>query len=79
MEASIIDLRYHMNDVLKALRRNEDVKVFYHGKIEAILSPVVSQNKRSVREHPFCGMLANEKTSVAETMKKLRGFRYDSL
>ena len=32
MQATIVDLRYQMNDVLKALDRNEDVEILYRGK-----------------------------------------------
>lgn len=32
MQASIVDLRYRMNDILKALARNEEVEILYHGK-----------------------------------------------
>ena len=32
MKASVVDLRYKMNDILKALDRNEKVAILYHGK-----------------------------------------------
>ena len=35
MKASIVDLRYRMNDVLKALERSEDVDILYHGRVWA--------------------------------------------
>ncbi len=34
MTASVVELRYKMNDVLKALNRNEDVSILYHGKVK---------------------------------------------
>lgn len=39
MKASIVDLRYKMNDVLKALDRNEQVTILYHGKIKGVIMP----------------------------------------
>ena len=39
MRATVVDLRYKMNDVLKALERNEKVTVLYRGKIKGVLVP----------------------------------------
>lgn len=39
MEATVVDLQYHMNEVLKALDRNESVNVLYHGRIKGIIRP----------------------------------------
>jgi len=40
MKASIVDLRYKMNEVIKALERNETVTVLYHGKEKGVITPV---------------------------------------
>ncbi len=45
MKATVVDLRYKMNDVLKALDRNEKVTVLYRGKVRGILIPVEKQKK----------------------------------
>ncbi len=37
MQATIVDLRYRMNDVLKALDRNEDVEILCRGKKMGVL------------------------------------------
>jgi hypothetical protein len=79
MEASILDLRYHMKKVLQALDRNEEVKIFYHGKLKGILTPAQSKSKVKAEEHPFFGMHKNEKMSVDEMMNQLRGDRYHAL
>ncbi|MDU9050802.1 MAG: hypothetical protein Q3M30_18285 [Candidatus Electrothrix sp. Rat3] len=81
MQASIVDLRYKMNDVLKALERNEKVSVLYRGKIKGVLVPsstASKQNKKKkISEHPFFGMApADSVKSVAEEMNELRGGRY---
>lgn len=33
MKASIVDLRYHMKEILKALDRNEPVEILYRGNV----------------------------------------------
>lgn len=77
MEASIIDLRYKMKSVLKSLERNEDVKIYYHNTwIGTIIPRKQEQSEKSVKDHPFFGMHAADKTSVEEHMQKLRGERY---
>ncbi len=79
MDASIVDLRYKMKDVLKALERKEKVCIRYHGKIKGVITPVGKCNAINVKEHPFFGMKKGEKCSVEEQMKKLRGSRYDAV
>ncbi len=81
MKASVVDLRYQMRDILKALDRGEEVKIFYHKKIKGIIKPVnqLETTLKSVRAHPFCGMLKGSNLSVQEQMKKLRGGRYNDL
>ena len=79
MEASIVDLRYKMNDVLKALERNEKVTVSYRGKVKAVLlsSPISDKPTQKISEHPFFGMLLTDsEKSVTEEMSELRGERY---
>jgi antitoxin (DNA-binding transcriptional repressor) of toxin-antitoxin stability system len=79
MQATIVDLRYRMREVLEALSRNEDVTVLYYGKKIAKLISIQKcsdQKKKSPKKHPFLGMLSQESTSVAEQMAKLRGGRY---
>ncbi len=76
MEASIVDLRYKMSDVLKALDRNESVTVLYHGKVKAIMTPARKEQKHSIKDHPFYGMASDDNKSVPEIMDELRGARY---
>lgn len=81
MQASVVDLRYHMKEVLRALDRNEEITVLYHGKRKAKLIPIQAQKifLAKVAQHPFFGMLKNEKGSVSQMMDKLRGSRYDAI
>lgn len=75
MEASIKDLRYHMKKVLQALDRNEEVKIYYHGKLKAILTPAKSVSKVKVKDHPFFGMYKDNDESVDDMMAQLRNDR----
>jgi antitoxin (DNA-binding transcriptional repressor) of toxin-antitoxin stability system len=81
MKATVVDLRYKMNDVLKALDRNEKVTVLYRGKVKGTLVPAKKQKKNlKISEHPFFGMFSQDKeTSVTEELNKLRGSRYDDI
>jgi antitoxin (DNA-binding transcriptional repressor) of toxin-antitoxin stability system len=40
MNATIVDLRYRMKDVLRAIDRGETVTVLYRGKAKAALMPI---------------------------------------
>ena len=81
MKATVVDLRYKMNDVLKALDRNEKVTVFYRGKIKGILIPSEQPNKNiKISEHPFFGMSSSKTDkSVLDELDFLRGGRYDDI
>jgi len=79
MKASIVDLRYHMNDVIKALARNESVEVLYHSKKIGIIMPVIKMTAKKVEDHAFYGMTKNQTLSVAEQVQKLRGGRYSDV
>ena len=79
MKATIVDLRYKMNDVLKALDRNEKVTVLYRGKIKGVLVPAGEKTKLEIKDHPFIGMLSQETKSVEDTMKEIRRPRYNDI
>ena len=78
MQATIVDLRYHMNDVLKALDRNEDVDIFYRGKKKGVLTAQVTSSAGKVSKHPFFNMRSSHQSVEAE-MTALRGGRYRDL
>jgi len=80
MRANILDLRYHMKDILRALDRHESVEVFYHDQKKGTIVPVtVASEKQATEEHPFFGMLSTDKTSVQKKIDKLRGDRYSDI
>jgi len=77
MKASVVDLRYKMNDVLKALDRNEEVTILYRGKEKGKILP--SGNNPSVQkvsDHPFFGSQTNDEESVDDVMNQIRSERY---
>ena len=83
MKASVVDLRYKMKDVLKALRRRETVEILYHGKTAGIIYPVGKKARRDdLRKQPFFGMhrdLGETLADVKRVMEELRGGRYRDL
>ncbi len=80
MKATIVDLRYKMNDVLKALDRNEKVTVLYRGKVKGVLVPAVKKQRMGMIDHPFFGMSSQDsKKSVLDEVNDLRKSRYDDI
>jgi hypothetical protein len=75
MKATVVDLRYHMNDVLKALDRNESVSVLYRGKVKGIIRPVIESTSARVTDHPFFGMCPSG-DDVGQVMDEIRGGRH---
>ena len=78
MQATVVDLRYRMNDVLKALDRNEDVDILYRGKRKGVLKAQTQRSGKKVSTHPFFNMQSS-KQSVETKMESLRGGRYRDL
>ena len=80
MKATVVDLRYKMNDVLRALDRNERVTVLYRGKVKGVLVPAIEKKHLKMKEHPFIGMTSQDsKQSVDDIMKELRKPRYNDI
>ena len=82
MDASIVDLRYKMRNVLRALQRREKINILYHGKLKGVLFPVETENRQSkipVEKHPFFGMSKSYKESVEMAINQIRRTRYHAL
>jgi len=77
MKASVVDLRYRMKQVLKALDRREKVTLLYHGKVKATIIPAVEKQVSAVGDHPFFNMVSEEAGTVQEQMDALRKPRLD--
>jgi hypothetical protein len=78
VKASIVDLRYHMNKVLRALERNEDVCILSRGKLKGVIKAVRGKPQIKVCDHPFFNMLESPET-VDRPMERLRGGWYRDL
>ncbi len=79
MKASILDLRYKMKEVLRALDRHETVEILYHGKLKGKIIPVIRTSKRKITDHPFFGMSQDSDKDVAEQVHELRKGRYSDI
>lgn len=80
MKANVVDLRYKMHDVLKALDRNEKVTVLYRGKVKGFIVPTGHDCSLQMKDHPFFGMSPQDiGKSVSEEMNDLRKPRFDDI
>lgn len=75
MKASVIDLRYRMKEILKAIDRHEEVTILYHGKVKGVIRPEVSGRRRRISDHPFFNMYQSKK-AVNDVISDLRRDRY---
>lgn len=83
MQASVLDLRRRMPEVLRALDRQERVSVLYRGKERAVLVPTgnpTTQTKKA-KNHQAFGMWANrdDLSDVAQHVRTLRKGRSHAL
>ena len=78
MKASVVDLRYRLKEILKAIDRNEEVTILSHGKVKGVIKPKISGSRRRISDHSFFNMYKTKKT-VLEVMADLRGDRYRAL
>ncbi len=79
MTATIVDLRYHMKDVLRAIDRGETVTVLYRGKEKAKLTPIAPASETlgkamKVEDHPFFGMW-KDREDMADPVAYVRKLR----
>jgi antitoxin (DNA-binding transcriptional repressor) of toxin-antitoxin stability system len=78
MKATIFDLRYRTNDILKAVERGETVAVLCRGKKKARIVPSpFARAKTKLRDHRAFGMWKNRKdlAGVARFVRELRNGR----
>jgi antitoxin (DNA-binding transcriptional repressor) of toxin-antitoxin stability system len=79
MKATVLDLRYRMKEVLKALDKREKVTISYHGKIKGTIVPADADKAIKVEDHPFFNMAGEETRSVVQQMDELRGSRFNDI
>jgi hypothetical protein len=68
MKATVLDLRYKMNEVLKALDKREKVTLLYHGKVKGTIYPESGRKATKVEDR-----------SVVQQMDALRGSRFNAI
>lgn len=76
MQASVMDLRKRMREIIRALERNEKVTLLYRGKKKGVIFPNRESADRRVVDHGFFGAGAESEESVEQEMNRLRGKRY---
>ena len=79
MDASILDLRYKMKNVLKALKMREKIRILYHGKVQGEIVPVKGKCTRKVQDHPLFGMHKDHNELPEEIVSKMRRKRNNAL
>src|SRR5262245_56064107 len=84
MNASIVDLRYRMKDVLRALDRGETITVLYRGKAKAKMTPITpvsedqDKNVPKMQDLPAFGMWKDREDMAdpAAWVRKIRRPRF---
>ena len=83
MKASFVDLRKKSGEIIRALERNETVTVFYRGKPTAVMRPIGTAGRATLRaqKHPASGMWADREDmkDVAAYVRGLRRGRHDAV
>ena len=81
MEASVLDLRKKMHDVMSAIDRQERVTLTYRGRRRAVIVPVTDtkNSKTRVADFPAFGMWSdrgemNDPVAYVERIRKPRVF-----
>jgi antitoxin (DNA-binding transcriptional repressor) of toxin-antitoxin stability system len=73
MEASVVDLRYKTKEVLRALERNEEVRLLYRGKMKGRIIPERAEGEaKKVDEHAFFNSSESDEAEVDAIMDELR-------
>jgi antitoxin (DNA-binding transcriptional repressor) of toxin-antitoxin stability system len=83
MDATIVDLRYRMKEVLRAIDRGEEVTVLYRGKAKAKLTPVdraPGDPRARTKDQPLFGIWRDREdlSDPASYVRNLRRPRYSS-
>jgi hypothetical protein len=76
MEASILDLRRRMRDVLRALARMEPVTILYRGRKRGVIYPAGAEPGHAAKasEHPVFAMWKDREDmkDVEQTVRDIR-------
>jgi antitoxin (DNA-binding transcriptional repressor) of toxin-antitoxin stability system len=83
MQASILDLRRRMRDVLRALARMEPVTILYRGRKRGVIYPVGAEpgRTRKASEHPVFAMWKDREDmiDVPQVVRDIRKGRVNAV
>ena len=83
MEASVVDLRHKMKEILEAVDRNETVTILYHGKPRArLVAPEAPPGQAvDLENHPAFGMWKDhpEMGDVQGYVRRIREGRHRAI
>lgn len=82
MKATIVDLRYRMKEVLRAVERGETVTVLYRGRAKAQILPVAEKRGAArLDASPAFGLWKDREDlrEVSGYVRRLRRGRFDDL
>jgi hypothetical protein len=83
MNASVLDFRRRMKDIIQALDRNETVTILHRGKKKGTILPAGLEKRRArpMAAHPAFGMWKDREdmSDVRAVMRKLREGRRRAL
>ncbi len=74
MKASVLDLRYKMKDVLRAVDRGESVTVLHRGTVKARITPVSKADGAKPSSDRAFGMW-KDRRDPADPAEYVRGLR----
>lgn len=74
MKANIVDLRYRMKAVLRAIDRGETVTILYRGKEKARLTPLVPEGTPKTKDQSLFGMWS-DRDDLADPASRVRDLR----
>ena len=79
MNATVVDLRTKMKQVLRALDRRARVTLLCRGKVRGTIIPVENETRVRARDCPMFGMYRKDRKPVHKIMEELRGGRFRDL
>jgi len=74
MKATARDMRYHLNSVMEAVARGEEVLITNRGRVKARILALNSRAAKGREENPFVGMWRNrdDLRDVESYVRRLR-------
>jgi antitoxin (DNA-binding transcriptional repressor) of toxin-antitoxin stability system len=83
MQASLVDLRLHTKEVMRAIERRETVDIYSRGKLKArmvppdLVKPRKATKRPSIMADPLFGYRKGDPEPVQEKVRRLRERHFD--